>query len=46
MKFYYKQGLIEFHYGKDEIRVDFLFNGSKLWVDPAMDSARGKNKNI
>ena len=38
---YYKQGLIEFHYGKDEIRVDFLFNGSKLWVDPAMDSARG-----
>ena len=41
LNYYYKQGLIEFHYGKDEIRVDFLFNGSKLWVDPAMDSARG-----
>ena len=41
LNYYYKEGLIEFHYGKDEIRVDFLFNGSKLWVDPAMDSARG-----
>lgn len=41
LNYYYKQKLIEFHYGKDEIRVDFLFNGSKLWVDPAMDSARG-----
>jgi hypothetical protein len=41
LKKYYDLGLIEFHYGKDEIRVDFLMNGSKLWVDPAMEQSRG-----
>lgn len=40
LNYYYKKGLIVFHYG-DEIYIDFLMNGSKLYVDPASDSARG-----
>lgn len=42
LKYYYEQGLIIFHYGKEEIYVEFLMNGSKFFVDPASDSARGK----
>ena len=41
LKYYYEQGLIEFHYG-DEVYVDFTkLNGSKLWVDACADSSRG-----
>ena len=41
LKYYYDQGLIEFHYG-DEVYVDFTkLNGSKLWVDACADSSRG-----
>lgn len=43
LKYMKEQGLIKFHYGKDEIRVDFeALNGSHIWVDVADDSARGK----
>ena len=41
LKYYYNNDLIKFHYGKEEIWVEFVMNGSKLWVDPAADSARG-----
>jgi hypothetical protein len=41
LKYMKDNGLIKFHYGKDEIRVDFLINGSKLWVDPADEQSRG-----
>lgn len=41
LKYYYDNDLIKFHYGKEEIWVEFVMNGSKLWVDPATDSARG-----
>jgi hypothetical protein len=44
LKYMKDNGLIKFHYGKDEIRVDFLINGSKLWVDPADEQSRGKEK--
>lgn len=40
LKYMKEQGMIKFHYGKDEIRVDF-FNGSHIWVDPADEQARG-----
>ncbi len=40
-KYYYDNGLIVFHYGKEEIWVEFKMNGSKMWVDPATDSSRG-----
>ena len=40
LKYYYEQGLIEFHYG-DEVYVDFKFNNSKFFIDPATDAARG-----
>lgn len=43
LKYYKEIGLISFHYGKDEIRVDFDFNGSHIWVDPADEQSRGKN---
>ena len=43
-EYYYDNGLIVFHYGKEEIWVEFTMNGSKMWVDPATDSARGKQK--
>ena len=46
LKYYYDNGLIVFHYGKEEIWVEFTMNGSKMWVDPATDSARGKQKKI
>ena len=41
LKYYYDNELIKFHYGKEEIWVEFVMNGSKLWVDPATDSSRG-----
>ena len=41
LKYYYDKELIKFHYGKEEIYVEFVMNGSKLWVDPCSDSARG-----
>jgi hypothetical protein len=41
LKYMKDNGLIKFHYGKDEIRVDFLINGSKLWVDPSDEQSRG-----
>lgn len=41
LKYYYEHDLIKFHYGKDEIWIEFVMNGSKMWVDPAADSARG-----
>ena len=41
LKYYYDLGLIEFHTG-DEIYVEFKMNGSKIWVDPAMEQSRGK----
>ncbi len=41
LKYMKDNGLIKFHVGKDEITVDFLINGSKIWVDVADDSARG-----
>jgi hypothetical protein len=44
LKYMKDNKLITFHYGKDEIRVDFEINGSKLWVDPCDDQARGKPK--
>lgn len=44
LKYYYDNELIEFHYGKEEVYIEFKFNGSKMWVDPATDSARGKQK--
>lgn len=40
LKYYYEQGLIEFHYG-DEVYVDFKMNNSKFYIDPATDAARG-----
>lgn len=41
LKYYYEHDLIKFHYGKDEIWIEFVMNESKMWVDPAADSARG-----
>ena len=41
LKYYYEHDLIKFHYGKDEIWIEFVMNESKMWVDPATDSARG-----
>lgn len=41
LKYMKDNELIKFHIGKDEITVDFLLNGSKIWVDVADDSARG-----
>lgn len=41
LKYYKEIGLISFHYGKDEIRVDFDFNGSHIWVDTADENSRG-----
>ena len=41
LKYMKDNGLIKFHYGKDEVRVDFEINKSKLWVDPCDDQARG-----
>lgn len=41
LKYYYDNELIVFHYGKEEIWIEFKMNGSKMWVDPATDSARG-----
>lgn len=41
LKYYYDNELILFHYGKEEVYVEFVMNGSKLWVDPCTDSARG-----
>lgn len=41
LKYYYDKGLIEFHYGKEEIYVEFLYNGSKIWVDVASENSRG-----
>lgn len=41
LKYYYDNGLITFHYGKDEIRVDFEMNQSHIWVDVADESSRG-----
>ena len=40
LKYYYDQGQIVFHYG-DEVYVEFLYNGSKFFIDPATDAARG-----
>ena len=40
LKYMKEQGMIKFHYGKDEITVNF-FNGSKIWVDPADEQSRG-----
>ena len=45
LKYMKDNELIKFHIGKDEITVDFLLNGSKIWVDVADDSARGNKKN-
>lgn len=45
LKYMKENKLITFHYGKDEIRVDF-FNGSKFWVDVADDSARGSRSTL
>ena len=41
LKYFYENGMIKFSYGKDEIRVDFPFNGSTIWVDPADEQSRG-----
>ena len=42
LKYYYENGLIKFTITKEEIKVDFLMNGSTIWVDVADDSSRGK----
>ena len=41
LNYYYSQGLIKFHYDKNKILVEFLMNGSKIWVDVADENARG-----
>lgn len=41
LKWMKENDLIAFHYGKEEIRIDFNVNGSKMWIDVADDSARG-----
>jgi len=46
LKYYYEKGLIEFKYGKDEVRVDFLFNGSWIIVAPAMEQSRGNRATL
>lgn len=40
LKYMKDNKMIVFHYGQDEIRVDF-FNNSHIWVDPADEQARG-----
>lgn len=44
--YYYQQGLIKISYSDDEVRVDFLFNGSKIIVLPSADSSRGARATV
>lgn len=46
LKYYYEHELIVFHYGKEEIMIEFKMNDSKMWVDPATDSSRGGRANL
>ena len=41
----YKNGLIKFFYNEEEIKVDFVFNGSWIKVLPQVDSSRGERAN-
>ena len=46
LKYYYEKGLIKFSYGKDEVRVDFLMNGSWIIIAPAMEQSRGNRATL
>ena len=46
LKHYYDNGLIKFSFGKDEVRVDFLMNGSWIIVAPAMEQSRGNRATL
>lgn len=46
LKYLYDSGQIKFSYGKDEARVDFLFNDSWIIVAPALDNARGERATL
>lgn len=41
----YKNGLIKFYYNEEEIKVDFIFNGSWIKVLPQTESSRGERAN-
>lgn len=45
LKWMKEQGLIKFKYDTEEIRVDFLFNGSWILILPETDSSRGERAN-
>lgn len=42
----YINGLIKFSYNEEEIKVDFVFNGSWIKVLPQVDSSRGERSNM
>lgn len=42
LKWLYKKGLIKFSYSQEEVRVDFLFNGSWIKVLPEAESSLGE----
>lgn len=46
LNYYYIKGLIKFSYGKDEVRVDFLMNGSWIIIAPAMEQSRGNRATL
>ena len=45
LKWMKEQGLIKFKYDTEEIRVDFLFNGSWILILPETESSRGERAN-
>lgn len=46
LNYYYEKGLIKFSYNKEEVRVDFLMNGSWILVLPSSDNARGERSTL
>ena len=42
LRWLYKKGLIKFTYSQEEVRVDFLFNGSWIKVLPEAESSLGE----
>lgn len=45
LKWMKEQGLIKFKYDTEEIRVDFIFNGSWILILPETESSRGERAN-
>lgn len=46
LNYFYKRGLIKFSYNDEDVRVDFLFNGSCIKVLPSKDSSRGSRATV